>query len=92
MFDMNTLSEKELMNATKNITTRLRLNRELDLNREFSEQHLIKSQYGDYDKYNSASVKVKVNEYDQLEQDKFFENLLEVKRKLPTHERDLVEK
>ena len=64
MFNMNTLTEKELMNATKNITNRLRLNRDLELNRKFSDQHLIKSQYGDYEKYDSAKISIEVNEND----------------------------
>ena len=44
------MSEKDMMNNTKNYVMRARLNRDLDFSEDFRKQYLTK-EYGNYEKY-----------------------------------------
>lgn len=69
MFDTKTMSEQDYMNATKNLTMRMRLNRDLQFNKGFSDKHLINAEYGNYEKYQKNSVTHKNNETNQVGDD-----------------------
>lgn len=58
MFNPATLSEKDMMNNTKNYTMRYRLNREIDYSEDFRKKYLTKD-YGNYDKYEKNKVETK---------------------------------
>ena len=62
MFDMKSMDEKDYMKATKNLTMRFRLNRDIQFNKGFSDKHLIKQEYGNYEKYEKNTIKKDVNE------------------------------
>lgn len=84
MFDTKTIDEREYMNATKNLTMRMRLNRDIQFNKGFSDKHLIKAEYGNYEKYEKNSIEHEVDELDNMEGDHFVGNFRKFHRKLPT--------
>ena len=51
MFDTSSMDEKDFMRATKNFTMRMRLNRDIQMNKGFADKHIIKQEYGNYEKY-----------------------------------------
>ena len=59
-FNASTMTEKEMMNNTKNFTMRYRLNREIDFTEDFRKKYLTK-EYGNYEKYDKNSI---TTEYD----------------------------
>jgi hypothetical protein len=61
MFNTETITERDMMNNTKNYTMRTRLNRELDFTEDFRKQYLTK-EYGNYDKYDENKVETKYDE------------------------------
>jgi len=87
-FNIVTSNEKDMMNNTKNYTMRHRLNRELDFTDDFRTKYMTK-EYGNYDKYSKNSVK---NEFDngetEIDSDKFYENYMQLLKRLPTKEAD----
>jgi len=65
---------------------RMRLNRDIDFNDDFRRNYMTK-EYGNYDKYDKNKVGVDYDEgkYD-LGDDKFYENYMNMLRRLPTKE------
>ncbi len=51
------------MIGTKNLTTRLRLNREVSFGEDFRKKYLFK-EYGNYEKYEKNEIKTEYNEID----------------------------
>jgi hypothetical protein len=49
-FDVAGKSDRDMMNNTKNYTTRLRLNREVSFESDFRKRFMTR-EYGNYDKY-----------------------------------------
>lgn len=82
------MDEKDFMRATKNFTMRMRLNRDIQMNKGFADKHIIKQEYGNYEKYEKNTIKVDTNEQDQFAQDKFHENYMRFIRKMPTKMQD----
>lgn len=62
MFDTSSMDEKDFMRATKNFTMRMRLNRDIQMNKGFADKHIIKQEYGNYEKYEKNTIKVDTNE------------------------------
>lgn len=86
MFDTAAMSERDMMNNTKNYTMRARLNRELDFTEDFRKAYLTK-EYGNYEKYETNKVETKYDEgADNLDQDRFYENYMQLVKRLPTRE------
>lgn len=54
-FNNVTKNEKDMMNNTKNYTTRFRLNREINFTEDFRNKFMTK-EYGNYEKYTKNSV------------------------------------
>lgn len=86
MFDTKSMDEQDYMNATKNLTMRLRLNRDLQLNKGFTDKHLINAEYGNYQKYEKNSIKHTRNEENDMGDDKFTANYIDFMRKMPSKE------
>jgi len=76
-------NERDMMNNTKNMVMRSRLNREINFTPEFRERFLTK-EYGNYQQYEKNEIKTEVNEENQLTQDNFYHKYLEMMKRLPT--------
>ena len=90
MFDTNSMDEQDYMNATKNMTMRMRLNRDLQLNKGFSDKHLINAEYGNYQKDEKNSITHKTDEDNNMGVDAITENHVKFLRKMPTREAEQV--
>ena len=56
-FDVVGKNERDMMSQTKNYTTRLRLNKEVDFTEDFRKRFMTRD-YGNYEKYESGSNSV----------------------------------
>ena len=84
MFQTGDMSERDYMNATKNLTTRMRLNRDIQFNKEFQDKYITK-EYGNYDKYTKNTVEIKQDEENaQQRDDLFYQNYTLMMKKLPS--------
>ena len=80
------MTERDMMNTTKNYTMRARLNRDLDFTEDFRKRYLT-NEYGNYEKYEENKVETVYDEGpENLEVDKFYENYLSMLKKMPTKE------
>jgi len=68
-FDVVGKNERDMMANTKNYTTRLRLNKEVNFTEDFRKRFLTKD-YGNYEKYDKNSV---VHETEKGENDRGFD-------------------
>jgi len=50
-------NEKDMMNSTKNLVMRQRLNREISFNDDFRKKYIV-NEYGNYEKYTKNSIKI----------------------------------
>jgi len=86
-FNIVSKNEKDMMNNTKNMTMRLRLNREIDYTEDFRKKHLIKD-YGNYEKYEKNSVNLEYDEgVDETTHDKIYANFMDMLKRLPVKDR-----
>jgi hypothetical protein len=86
MFNNVSDHESDMMNFTKNYTMRQRLNRDLEYSEDFRNQYMTK-EYGNYDKYEHNKVDTVTDEGPKnLDKDKFYENYMNMIKKLPTQE------
>lgn len=80
------------MNNTKNYVMRHRLNREISFNDDFRKKYMT-NEYGNYEKYEKNKVSTV---YDKGENennhDKFFENYMNLVKRLPTKEAEEMSK
>lgn len=83
MFQTGEMSERDFMNTTKSLTTRMRLNRDIQFNKEFQDRFITK-EYGNYDKYTKNTVNINQVEENQQSHDLFFENYMRMMEKMPT--------
>ncbi len=56
-FDVVGKSDRDMMNQTKNYTTRLRLKRQVDFNEDFRKRFMTR-EYGNYEKYESGRNRI----------------------------------
>ena len=82
-----------MMNNTKNFTMRHRLNREIDYTDDFRKRFMTK-EYGNYEKYLKNSVETSYDEGkdDFSNIDKFYENYINLIKRLPTKDADNMKK
>ena len=79
-------NEKDMMNSTKNIVMRQRLNREISFSDDFRGKYLT-NEYGNYEKYQKNSVSIDYDEgVNETSVDKTYANFLEMVKRLPTRE------
>ena len=79
-------SEKDMMNNTKNFVMRHRLNREISFGDDFRKKYMT-NEYGNYGKYEKNSVETVYDKgVDDNHHDKFFENYMNLVKRLPTKE------
>ena len=73
-----------MMTNTKNYTMRHRLNREIDHSEDFRKRFMTQ-EYGNYAKYDTNRIKVEYKENEEKEDvDKFYQNYLDMIKKMPT--------
>lgn len=85
-FNNVTKNEKDMMNNTKNYVMRHRLNREISYNDDFRKKYMT-NEYGNYEKYEKNSVKTEYDAgEDENNHDKFYENYMNLVKRLPTKE------
>jgi hypothetical protein len=83
--------EKDMMNNTKNYTMRHRLNREIQHTEDFRKRFMTK-EYGNYEKYDKNRIKTEYKEDEmKFDKDNFYDNYLDMIKKLPTKGRDQIE-
>jgi hypothetical protein len=88
-FRLESATEKEMMDYTKNFTIRHRLNREIEFTEDFRKQYLTK-EYGNIEKYQRNSVEVKVEKGENINmEDKFYELYADLIKRLPTGEAEM---
>jgi hypothetical protein len=87
-FDVVGKSDRDLMNNTKNYTTRLRLNRDIKFTDDFRKRFMTR-EYGNYEKYeegrNTVSVDTEKGEND-LGGDNFMKNHRDMMMRLKTED------
>lgn len=75
-----------MMNNTKNFVMRHRLNREISYSDDFRKKYMT-NEYGNYEKYDKNKVETVYDEgYDENNTDKFYENYMNLVKRLPTKE------
>mmetsp|Transcript_16347 Transcript_16347/g.25275 ORF Transcript_16347/g.25275 Transcript_16347/m.25275 type:complete len:84 (-) Transcript_16347:799-1050(-) len=82
------MSERDMMNHTKNFVTRMRYNREIDMTEDFRKQYMTK-EYGNYEKYEKNSITTEYSEGQDdssTHLDKYYENFMKLVKRLPTRE------
>jgi len=80
--------EKDMMTNTKNYTMRHRLNREVNHSEDFRKRFMTR-EYGNYEKYDKNRVKTEYKEEEEAtSKDKFYDNYLNMIRRLPTKEKE----
>jgi hypothetical protein len=77
-FDIVGKNDRDLMNQTKNYTTRLRLNREIGFTEDFRKRFMTK-EYGNYEKYEKNTVK---EETERGENDYGFDTIMKNDREM----------
>ena len=89
-FTLESSSEKEMMDYTKNFTTRHRLSRDIDFTEDFRKKYLTK-EYGNFEKYEKNSVTLEVDKGEQrTNKDKFTELYTKFLRRMPTGESEYI--
>lgn len=80
-------NEKDMMNSTKNLVMRQRLNREISFNDDFRKKYIV-NEYGNYEKYTKNSIKIEREEGEDYAStfDKAYGNYLDFVKRLPTVE------
>lgn len=87
-FDVVGKSDRDLMNNTKNYTTRLRLKREVSFESDFRKKYMTR-EYGNYEKYETDKNNVKETTErgeDDAGYDRFIKNHREMDMRLKTVE------
>ena len=87
-FDVAGKSDRDLMNTTKNYSTRLRLKREISFESDFRKKYMTR-EYGNYEKYESEKNTVRQTTErgeDDTGYDRFIKNHREMNLKLKTEE------
>jgi len=85
-------NEKDMMNNTKNYVMRHRLNREISFNDDFRKKYMT-NEYGNYEKYEKNKVSTVYDKgEDENNHDKFFENYMNLVKRLPTKEAEEMSK
>lgn len=80
------------MNNTKNYVMRHRLNREISFNDDFRKKYMT-NEYGNYEKYEKNKVSTVYDKgEDENNHDKFFENYMNLVKRLPTKEAEQMAK
>lgn len=88
LFNKVSANEKDLMQTTKDLVTRRRLNREIQFTEDFRKRYMT-HEYGNYDKYEKNSITTEYDEgKDETQEDKFYDKYLDFLKRLPTHEAD----
>ena len=80
-------NEQDMMNSTKNLVMRKRLNREISFNDDFRRKYIV-NEYGNYEKYQKNSISVEREEGEDFSSsfDKAYGNYLDFVKRLPTVE------
>lgn len=78
-------NEKDMMNSTKNLVMRQRLNREISFKDDFRKKYIV-NDYGNYEKYDKNSVSIEREEGEDFTStyDKAYGNYLDFIKRLPT--------
>lgn len=86
-FNNVSANEKDMMNSTKNLVMRKRLNRDIAFNDDFRKKYIV-NEYGNYDKYtkNSVTIKREEGEDSATTFDKAYGNYIDFVKRLPTKE------
>ena len=83
--------EVDMMNNTKNYVMRTKLNREIEHSENFRKRFMTQ-EYGNYEKYDKNRIKTEYKEDEmKFDSDKFYDNYLNMIKKLPTKTKDQIE-
>lgn len=87
-FDVVSKNEKDMMNTTKNMVQRTRLQRQVDYTEDFRKR-IMTQEYGNYEKYEKNAVVQEVDRgEDDFGYDKFMINYHDMMKRMQTNEGD----
>lgn len=90
-FSVVSKNEKDLMNTTKNLVQRMRLNREVSFTEDFRKRFMTK-EYGNYEKYDKNTVEEHVDKgEDDSGLDSFEKNFVALQKRMDAPEKEALE-